>query len=100
MIVLQLGELRLKSEQNQIRFEQTEELEFEQLKAKAYDIYSLEMEKLQIMAALPGDNWKERLEAGDLDPGFESMGAKTVVPYIFQPLIVMKHVFKCVLSSL
>ena len=64
MIVLQLGELRLKSEQNQICFENSEELEFEQLKRIAYDRYSLDMEKLQIMAARPGDMWRERLEAG------------------------------------
>ena len=64
MIVLQLGELRLKSEQNQIRFENSEDLDFEQLKAKAYDRYSLEMDKLQIMAARPGDRWREKLEAG------------------------------------
>ena len=67
MIVLQLGELRLKSEQNQIRLDQSdEEVDFEQLKLKAYDRYSLEMEKLQIMAARPGDKWRERLEAGTL----------------------------------
>ena len=64
MIVLQLGELRLKSEQNQIRQNQSEELDFEQLKLKAYDRYSLKMDNLQIMAARPGDKWRESLETG------------------------------------
>ena len=66
MIVLQLGELRLKSEQHQIHFEEDDstELEFDLLKAKAYDRYSLEMVKLQILAANPGDSWRKKLEAG------------------------------------
>ena len=42
----------------------SDDLEFDQLKEKAYDIYSLQMDKLQIMAARPGDPWKEKLGAG------------------------------------